>query len=230
MNKETAPDHQKLTQMDVHLTGDWTPEEAARILKVIQKLASQTGEQSLPTLFNHRPTTLHHSNRPGRVGHTRGEDIYLDNEWTDWTLAHELGHRWNITWGRKPELELRHATRAGKLEWLKRPLRLFEKWLERFLKRLGFKNRIDWQALWYDPGDAPPPCGVDRNFNASEDLAESFAAMIFPQDAKRRAAKAVGRLTKQSEHWNWGKQFTSFDQTPRGKITHQKIRRHSPPD
>jgi hypothetical protein len=213
----------ELASRQVVLEGDWTAEEARRILAVFERLETLSGGSGAD-LFNGQPTTFQHSGRPGRVGRTRGGTVILDADWTDWTLAHELGHRWNNAWGRAPEHHLRAALRAGRLEWLKRPLRRFEKSLERLLKKLGIETRLDWPALWYHPGDAPPPCGADRNFNASEDLAECFASSIFPEDSKARANKAAKKPVQPAANWDWGQQYAGFSQTPRGEFLNQQFK------
>lgn len=219
--------NQQLAIWHVHLKGDWTRHESYRILNIFQRLREQSGDIAIPSLFNHQGTILHHSGRSGRVGFTRGGDIFLDEDWTDWTFAHELGHRWNNAWARQPELNLRKAVGAGKLEWLKKGIRQLTKWAEKFLHRLSAKSQLDWPALWYHPGDAPPPCGVDRNFNASEDLAECFAAMIFQEEARKRAEKAAERFRKIGERWNWPAHFTSFSATPRGQVLIRLLKRLS---
>lgn len=221
-----SPAQNLLARRSVILDGVWTPEEAARILAVFIKLEVLTGRPTNSQL-NGQTTTFHHSGLPGRAGRTRGRDIYLDADWTDWTLAHELGHRWNNAWKRVPERDLRSSLRAGRLEWLKRALRLLEKWLERLMLKLGKKTHIDWQALWYHPGDAPPPCGVDRNFNAGEDLAECFAATVFPDAARVRAAKAAGRLARRAREWDWGTQYDGFGQTRRGRFIQNTLQNSS---
>ncbi len=225
-NINLSPAQNKLKDRQVILDGEWTADETGRILAVFERLETLSG-RTTPDQFNRQPTVFHHSGLPGRVGRTLGKDIYLDADWSDWTLAHELGHRWSNAWGRAPERELRAALRAGRWEWLKRSLRRFEKWLERILKKFGVKKRIDWQALWYHPGDAPPPCGSDRNFNASEDLAECFASSVFPEDAKIRAAKAAGRLARRVREWDWGNQYSGFERTKRGAFLQQKLKNAS---
>jgi hypothetical protein len=222
---------QKQTQKDflrwgIELIGEWSTEEIECIHHVFKKLAILGGGSSLLNLFNGQKTILYHSDRPGKVGRTKGGEIYLDNEWTNWTLAHELGHRWNNAWARQPEKNLRTTLKAGKLEWIKRHLRRFEKWLNRVIQSWGSKTRIDWKALWYNPGGGAPPCGVDRNFNSSEDLAESFAATIFPEDAKQRAVKASKKLANRFQNWDWGNNFDIFHHTPRGTTTLQMIKAH----
>jgi hypothetical protein len=229
-NDQRSPLREQLTNLGVELVGEWSQDELQRISMIFQRLANLGGFASLENLFNQQITNFHHGHRPGKVGRTRGGDIFLDNEWTDWTMAHELGHRWNNAWDRQPEQTLRRVINAGRFEWMKRQLRRFEKWLSQVMGKLGIQTKLDWKDLWYHPGEAPPPCGVDRNFNASEDLAESFASIIFPEDAKIRAAKAANRLSQFSAKWDWGKNFTHFHLTPRGKITLQMIRERLHPN
>ena len=205
------------------LEGDWTEAETRRILAVLKRIEILSG-RDVASVFNGQQTTFRHSARAGRAGRTIGGTVELDAEWTDWTLAHELGHRWNNAWQRSPERDLRTSLQAGKLEWLKRPLRRFEKWLERTLKKLGAKTKLDWQALWYHTGIAAPPCGSDRNFNASEDLAECFASSVFPEVARERAAKAATRVAKSRQDWDWGKESAEFGATPRGQFLKGKLR------
>ena len=207
----------QLTRWGIHLEGAWTRHEKYRILNVFQRLSRNAGGKSIPLLFNQQATTLRHSGRPGRVGRTRGSEILLDEHWTDWTLAHELGHRWNNAWRRQPEKRLQRMVGAGRWEWLRKGLRGGVKWAEKALKKVGLEARLDWQPLWYHPGQAAPPCGVDRNFNASEDLAESFAAAIFGEDAQKRARRAVERSGEVGKKWDWPSQFQSYAATPRGQ-------------
>lgn len=210
-----------LNSRKIVLKGNWTETETGRILAVLRRIEAVSG-QNVSGVFNQQATTFIKSGRSGRVGRTRGSEVELDADWTDWTLAHELGHRWNNAWQRTPERDLRTSLGAGRGEWLKRPLRRFEKALERTLKKLGIQKRLDWQALWYHPGQAAPPCGADRNFNASEDLAESFAASVFPEVAKERAAKASKRLVRAD--WDWGEQKGTFGKTMRGEYVQKQMR------
>ncbi|QRN83291.1 hypothetical protein JR338_00600 [Chloroflexota bacterium] len=210
-----------LIKSKVVLEGDWAEDEARRILAVMQRIEALAGK-NVASVFNGQETIFRHSSRAGRVGRTIGGTVELDAEWTDWTLAHELGHRWNNAWQRSPERDLRTRLQAGRLEWLKRPLRHFEKWLER---SLGLKKRLDWQALWYHTGIAAPPCGSDRNFNASEDLAECFASSVFPEVAKGRATKAAKRGEKSD--WDWGTNHKEFNETTRGQHIMSQMRKIS---
>ena len=224
MENQKSEFQERLKNWKIQLEGEWSLEELQRVLKVFETLAQQADAKTIPQLFNYQTTILRHSGRPGRVGRTKANEIMLDNDWTDWTFAHELGHRWNNAWDRLPEQRLRQALCAGKLEWLKCALRRFQKWIEGVLKKFNIKKKLDWPILWYKPGDAPPPCGVDRNFNASEDLAESFAATIFPVEAKTRASIVATRAIRLAKSWDWSTTFSDYLQTPRGQITIQTIK------
>ncbi len=114
-----------LIKSKVALEGEWAEAEAQRILAVMRRIETLAG-RNVASVFNGQETIFRHSTRSGRVGRTIGGTVELDAEWTDWTLAHELGHRWNNAWQRSPERDLRTRLQAGRLEWLKRPLRRFE--------------------------------------------------------------------------------------------------------
>jgi len=217
---------QQLSNWHIELVGDWTREEIDRIHGVLSELARNANTTALQRLFNGQETRLHHSSREGRAGRTQGKDIYLDKAWTDWTLAHELGHRWNNAWDKHPEAFFRQILGAGKWEWIKNTLRKFTKWLGSLLKKFGINHRFDWKSLWYHPGKAPPPCGIDRNFNSSEDLAESFASAIFPDAAKERATKAAKRVEKSRVLWDWGSVYADYWHTPRGRVIKDLFQSH----
>jgi hypothetical protein len=157
-SKQTQQARQRLSEWQIDLLGEWSSDEVRRILTIFEALADEARISHLPDLFNGQSTTFHHSGRKGPVGRTKGSEIYLDADWTDWTLAHELGHRWNNAWQRLPEKRLKQSVQAGRLEWLKSRLRQFEKWLTHRLRKLGIQRQVDWHALWYHPGNAPPPC------------------------------------------------------------------------
>ena len=61
----------------------------------------------------------------------------------------------------------------------------------------------------YDPGMWPPPAGIDMNFNALEDFAESVTAFVYPGEAKGKAE--IRRVT----YLEYG--YTNYYQTPRAR-------------
>jgi hypothetical protein len=67
---------------------------------------------------------------------------------------------------------------------------------------------------WYDPGDSPPPCGVNRSFNSREDFAESVTAYIYPDMAIDRAKERNWPYTNPI----FGYSYSSFFDTPRGQF------------
>ncbi len=181
-----------LIKNKVVLEGEWAEAEAQRVLAVMRRIETLAG-RNVASVFNGQETIFRHSSRSGRVGRTIGGTVELDAEWTDWTLAHELGHRWNNAWQRSPERDLRTRLQAGRLEWLKRPLRRFEKWLER---ALGSKTaRLASTLVSYR--QRGPTMRLRPQLNASEDLAECLRIRV-PEVAKERAAKATKEWRNQN--------------------------------
>ena len=127
-----------------------------------------------------------------------GKTICLNvNGLTSWTIAHELAHRWDASTGWVLSKRLRRDTHSG---FLFRPLHIL---------------RPSWKIFWYRVGSLPPPCGVDKNFNAIEDFAESVTAFLYPEEAAKRAAERGYPYEK----WGYG----HFHDTPRGKIVGKLI-------
>jgi hypothetical protein len=87
----------------------------------------------------------------------------------EWTVVHELAHAWDANFSWRLSKELKEYV-GGK--WL-----LFPKTLPG-----GIRYR-------YDPGEWPPPAGIDTNFNAREDFAESVTAFIYPEEAQEKAER-----------------------------------------
>jgi hypothetical protein len=72
---------------------------------------------------------------------------------------------------------------------------------------------------WYDPGQGPPPCGVDALFNAAEDFAEAVAATVYPMIALEKATER-GWPYVDTER---GYSYINFLQTPRGQYIQRLI-------
>ena len=75
------------------------------------------------------------------------------------------------------------------------------------------------EAFWYNPGNGPPPCGIDANFNAKEDFAEAVAAYVYPEIAKIEASR------RNNGYWSYsnldrGWNYSSYLDTPRGQYIH----------
>lgn len=111
---------------------------------------------------------------------------------TTWTVAHEFAHAWDASLGWRLSRQLKAETGSG------------------FTFKFIHTKWPRWKFFWYYAGSPPPPCGVDKNFTAAEDFAETVAAYIFPEEAKRRAAARGYPYEK------WG--YQHFHDTPRGQF------------
>ncbi len=133
--------------------------------------------------------------RHGGYGQAHGVSLNR-NGFDTWTVVHELGHAWDGVNGWNLSARLRKALHAGYRSW----------WY--------ILPHLIWPAderFWYYPGDSPPPCGIDQNFNAKEDFAEAVTAGIYPEEAARRAV---------ARGWPYfdpdrGYTYASFSETPR---------------
>ena len=111
---------------------------------------------------------------------------------TEWTVVHELAHAWDAANNWLISDIMRKETHSGfRFHWL----------------HMRFRER---KQFWYHVGNPPAPCGVDKNFDAKEDFAESLTAYLFPEDARRKASKRG-----YSYEFNG---FIHFHDTPRGKF------------
>jgi hypothetical protein len=111
---------------------------------------------------------------------------------TQWTVTHELAHSLDSAHGWGLSRMMKKHTRSG------------------FLCKALHLLRPTWKLFWYGVGSPPPPCGVDKNFNALEDFAETVTAYIFPDEAYQRATARGYPYEK------WG--YTHFYDTPRGRF------------
>lgn len=129
---------------------------------------------------------------PQRGLTSRGLIRLNPNGMTEWTVIHELAHAWDASLGWQLSERMRKATRSRfTIPWLHR----------RFPANARF---------WYHVGSPPAPCGIDKNFNAKEDFAESVTAYLFPDEARHKASKRNA-----SYEFNG---FIHFHDTPRGKF------------
>lgn len=117
---------------------------------------------------------------------------------TEWTIVHELAHAWDAANGWLISDIMRKETHSGfHFHWL----------------HSNYPNR---KQFWYHVGSPPAPCGIDKNFTAKEDFAESLTAYLFPDEARRRASKRG-----YSYEFNG---FIHFHDTPRGQFIHSLLR------
>jgi hypothetical protein len=112
----------------------------------------------------------------------------------EWTVVHELAHAWDFhshgVCSRNLRMYVGASRKGGRLSAIRH-----------FLKR-------DDPEYWYWPGVSPPACGIDRNFNAMEDFAETVTAFLYPATACARAAQ---------NHWPYDP-YPDFRSTPRGQF------------
>ncbi len=114
------------------------------------------------------------------------------NGLTAWTICHELAHGWDAANSWRSSTRMAKATHSG------------------FLFPRLHLWRPPWKFFWYRVGSPPPPCGIDRNFNAIEDFAESVTAYLYPEEAAKRANERGYPYEK------WG--YNAFHNTPRGEF------------
>lgn len=124
---------------------------------------------------------------------------------TQWTVVHELAHAWDAVRGWRLSKEMQEAMGAG----FAHPIR-------------HFFNPGN-PAWWYDPGQGPPPCGIDANFNEKEDFAEAVTAYAYPDEAWRKATRPAEQAPLNWQAWPYddparGYSYAGFRDTPRGQF------------
>jgi RHS repeat-associated protein len=177
--------------------GAWTIDELETVLQAVTDLSTAMGgaqnfRDTLEGVRIHRKDM----NNPGEAN---ANDVWLSTTtWNDtdpWSVVHELGHAWDAAHGWQSSKDMQSAIGAG----FAHPIR----------HALDRSN----PAHWYDPGDGPPPCGIDGNFNRKEDFAEAVAAYVDPQEAQRRANRRNWPYTNPARGYN----YADFYATPRGQ-------------
>ncbi len=169
------------------LSGEWQERELALLEEVITRYQAA----GMPDPFPYPVTiTLENSGKNCLRG---GRTICLNvNGLTTWTISHELAHGWDAANKWHLSKAMRKATRSG------------------FLWQAGHRWQPEWKLFWYRVGSPPPPCGVDKHFNAIEDFAEAVTAYLYPEEAAKRASERGMPYEK------WG--YAHFHETPRGKF------------
>jgi hypothetical protein len=181
--------------------GDWTLDEIEQIWWILFRISNLMGGYINFQLKYGCQTWVfkHHLGIHAGVASSSGY-AELKTGFTNWTLAHELGHLLSFANDRAFEKGLQQAVGAGKGEWWKAPLR---------------DILPEWKVFWYDPGSSPPVNGVDKNFDESEDFAESFAAVVLPEEAAKKGKKH----NSIDDPYNWvmmNNGSFDFSTTPRG--------------
>ncbi len=177
--------------------GAWTLDELETILQEVTDLATAMGGAQ-----NFRATlggVRIHRKDMDNPGEANAHDVWLStttwNGTDPWTVVHELGHAWDAAHGWKLSKDMQSAMGAGFAHPI---LHFFDP---------------DNPAYWYDPGNGPPPCGIDGNFDRKEDFAEAVAAYVDPQEAQQRANRRNWPYTDPARGYN----YADFYATPRGQ-------------
>jgi hypothetical protein len=138
-------------------------------------------------------------------GYGQAHLIQLNKDaFNTWTVVHELGHAWDGVNQWKLSSTMQRRMKAGYRKW----------WY--LLPHLFWPSNKEY---WYYPGDSPPPCGIDQNFNAKEDFAEAVAALVFPDEAKQRAAERGWPYNDPAR----GYAYAEYADTPRAKFIRELI-------
>ncbi len=175
--------------------GFWTLAELALVAEGVSDLAAAMGGTSA---FRFNLGGVRIRQKPMKHGGLgRAHRVTLNMTHFDkWTVVHELGHAWDAARGWKLSRDMQAKVGAR----FDHPL----------FHLLAPKN----SAYWYDPGQGPPPCGVDAAFNRIEDFAEAVTAYVYPQEARQRAAVRGWPYADASR----GYAYADFYATPRGQF------------
>jgi RHS repeat-associated protein len=151
--------------------GDWTIDELKTLESGVTKLADTMGGAD-KVISNIGGLTV----EQGYLLMARGKTMRHRIRFTDspisideWTVVHELAHAWDANFSWRLSKEMKEYV-GGK--WL-----LFPK-----APPGGIRYR-------YDPSEWPPPAGININFDAKEDFAESVTAFVYPGKATDKAAR-----------------------------------------
>jgi hypothetical protein len=117
-----------------------------------------------------------------------------DAGFTSWTVVHELAHAWDGA----NDWQLSKSMETSLGSGFDHPL----------LHTLSPKD----PRYWWDPGQGPPPCGVDGGLNRLEDFAESITAYVYPTEASKRATARGWPYVDKAR----GYSYSSYLDTPRG--------------
>jgi hypothetical protein len=161
------------------------------LVSVINRFYDLTGDiysgVAVPAVY-----TVHLDAKGGNNFQKQDQIHFNPHNLTEWTVTHELAHSLDSAHGWRLSRMMRERTGSG------------------YPFKILHHLRPTWKLFWYRVGSPPPPCGIDKNFNALEDFAETVTAYIFPEEAHQRA-EARGHPY---EKWGYG----HFHFTPRGNF------------
>jgi len=176
------------------INGLWTLNELLMVLNGVTDLAISMGgadnfKSNLGGVVIDQRVMTH-----GGLGSAHKVTLNASN-FSKWTVVHELAHAWDGVNDWNLSDNMQHDLGAG-----------FRHPIWHFLK--GNDPRY-----CYDPGNGPPPCGTDKNFNAKEDFAESVTANVYPAEALAKASAGNYPYNDPGR----GYSFSGFQNTPRGQ-------------
>ena len=173
----------------------WTIDELETVVEAVRDLAEAMGGADSFRAKLRGVVLKQRVMRAGGLGMAHSITMN-DAGFTKWPVVHELGHAWDGVNGWRLSRDMQEELGAG----FARPTRhLFDR-----------NNPADW----YDPGDGPPPCGLDQNFNRKEDFAEAVAAFVYPDQAQQNAVARGWPYVDPAR----GYDYDGFHATPRGKF------------
>jgi hypothetical protein len=175
--------------------GEWTLSELTLVLTGVQDMANVMGgadkfktQLGGVTIYQRQIDT---------DGKGDAHWVILNKSFGKWTVVHELAHAWDAAHGWRLSQDMKNAMHAGYKDiWSQ---------IAHFFDPMNPDN-------WYGPGDGPPPCGTDQNFNAVEDFAESVTALVYPVEAKINADKSKFPYDDKVRGYN----YADYASTPRG--------------
>lgn len=176
------------------MKGLWTISELETVLNAVMDLATALGGADN---FKDKIGEITVTQKKIKEGglYSGGWITMNEKGFSTWTVVHELAHAWDANKGWSLSKNMRDDLGAG-----------FDNPLLHFFFP-------DDDEYWYDPGQGPPPCGIDRNFNEKEDFAESVTAYIYPAEAEKKANASNYPYNDPARGYN----HTSFLDTPRGQ-------------
>ena len=175
--------------------GLWTLSELNTALTGVQDLANAMGGA---TAFSKNLGGVKISQKDmshGGLGEAHRVTLNASG-FSTWTVVHELAHAWDAYNGWGLSTAMQSALGAG------------------FKNPLGHFFYPNDPAYWYDPGNGPPPAGIDTNFNEKEDFAETVTAFVYPGSASSNATSRGWPYVDPARGYN----FARFADTPRGQF------------
>jgi hypothetical protein len=180
----------------MNLDGDWSEATLTVLGSAVRSFRSVFSNAEVKTVWlDHIKITLSEIKYGGLT-----ITVYVKlniQGFTEWTVVHELAHAWDAENAWNLSREMKRVTGS---HFPFKPIHML------------FPSN---KTFWYHVGSPPPPCGIDRNFNALEDFAESVTAFVYPDIAHQRA------VARGYPYETYG--FSTFQQTPRGVFVSQLI-------